>query len=238
MTGTMVFRLRTLPVARDRVLRLAQLLGCVWATATCHRSEDDAEQPGPSASASSNSAGVTASSPPVSSMAVPSAPGPRFEHQRGQWQAKVVDLAQWMADHDVRIGQVRPPCWELSAGAPPRPALICHRSGRDRLTATIHVAVQHRLAKAWEGIVFTYANWLFTTLEIKDDGAVLVVADPRPRACNRSAAALASKMYPGLGADQLLSNIRTACTQRGTYRWNGQRYVQNKTPQRPLPRPW
>jgi hypothetical protein len=151
-----------------------------------------------------------------------------LEHERGNRQPAVADLASWMRDHDVKVGRVHPPCWEIEAGVPLREGLICHRLGKERLTATIHVVMGNRLATAWEGIVFTYENWLYTTLTIENEGRELAVADPPDRDCHRAVMALEQKIYPGLGADVLLKNLATGCRQRGTYVWSGKSYVRAK----------
>ena len=212
-----------------RKLLLATLVAVsLGAGASCRGSRDKHQVPTPMESTSAATSPRPVPPQPTPSASSSARPGLLLEHQRGEHQPPIRDLQEWMRDHGVAVGQVHPPCWEIQAGVPLRSALVCHRAAKDRLTATIYVVQEGRLAKAWEGVVFADTNWLFTTFEFRGAGAELVVSDPPGNDCDRAVLRLEERTYPGLDDEELIRSVTEGCEQRGSYLWDGTRYAAAK----------
>ena len=148
----------------------------------------------------------------------------------------VDDVLRWLDAHHLAGGVIGDTCYEIAAGVPLAPALLCrappaegaHGMGPgERTVERIYRSDGVRLVEVWKGTVAIYANWVGLVVELGADGSRLVLRDAMACDCERAAREDSEKTGSGIQPDALSLELRRACRGRGVYVWSGTRYIQD-----------
>ena len=139
-----------------------------------------------------------------------------------------IELGTWLTDHHVVGRPSETECWELAAGVPPSPGLLCLATTgdhvRSRTTARLHLVRDGRLRVAWSAIVAAWANWLELVPVVSDDGQTLDLVD-EPYRCRGAIAEARGKLGSGAHGPEFPALLEQACAARGRYVFRADRYL-------------
>jgi len=182
------------------------------------------EPPAPIAS----SAPVPSASASAQPVASPEPPIEEDEPDPPTYQRRVEDVPKWLREHHVTGWGLGDPCFEVDAGVPPKPALLCRKRALGTTMEHLYVFPSGRASDVWHGPIATWANWVDLVVEISGDGTELVLRDRRPGNCTDAYDEAYAKLDAGVHDGAFVQRIVDACNARGTYRWTGRKYVRPK----------
>jgi hypothetical protein len=163
--------------------------------------------------------------------AVDAGDGAREEREPATYAKPVADPKAWLRALGATAPVVRGDCFEVQAGVPLRPALICRARSESDLSHTLERVYRMDGGKAvevWSGLVAIHANWVDIVVEIAPDGSRLVARDRYPCRCEGAQREDGEKRRSRVQPQWLSDDLSAACRGRGVYVWSGRRYVRDR----------
>jgi hypothetical protein len=160
-------------------------------------------------------------------------PSPR-QNQPPTYDKPVADLSAWLQEHQVS-GQVTGTCFEVNAGVPPVPSLLCRGQAEKPSSVVFERLLRptddgQRLQLVWQGAVEVYGNWVSLVVDIDPSGNHLELLDRSVCHCERAIREDREKIESNVQPDWLSRDLRRACGSRGLYVWSKNRYLRSKKP--------
>jgi hypothetical protein len=147
----------------------------------------------------------------------------------------VDDVLRWVDAHHLTAGVIGDTCYEIAAGVPLAPGLLCRARPPEgvpmgptkRTVERIYRSDGVRLVEVWKGTVGIAADWVGLFVDLSPDGSRLLLRDATACGCEKAVPYDPEKMNALADTKAVNRELDLACSGRGVYLWSGTRYIKD-----------